>query len=217
MRSPSDCEAQISDPTDIAPVFSLLMVGRERLLAGGALNALLKVYDMRMPGGRTYDYMDANPNIKQTVIKQPSFAATRCLQDANYSWGGWNLFSSPRPDPTAKRAPRLHPGPIYSLSRPSSSSSSIYVGMEGLVLHLNISGMLDKHPDPLFTNQDVRDRNGGVDALKTWENKVCRLAMYEQTESGGMPLRVQAPVGTARRDESLPGYDERWFRAGAGL
>ena len=220
MRSPSDCETFITDPTDTAPVFSLLMVGRERIVAGGAINSLLKVFDIRMPGGRAYSYLDINePDSRPPLQQENSYdhgEGDSTSAQRRYPYSGFNIFASPQHEVTSKWPRRTESSPIYSLSRPSSSSSSLYVGLEGSVLHFNMTSMLDKHPDPVFNPSLIRRRNGEVDAVKTWDplpkDKVVRLSMYEQTESGSIPLRVQGPVGfPLNRGEGLPGYDERWF------
>lgn len=207
MRSPAEYEALISDPTDFSAIFSMTMIGRERLVAGGAINSLLKVWDLRFAGGRTYHYLDA--------LSSPD--TTSVSPDNDFVSEGWNIFSSPY-DAQNRRWHRGQESPIYSLSRPSNSSSSLYVGRENSVIHFNFTSMLDKHPDPVFRHSVMRNPRGDIDARKTWDqdgrHKVLSLSMYDQTHQGHMPLKVQrgaAQLQVVGADmKTLPGYDERW-------
>lgn len=211
MRSPSDCEISISDPTDDSAIFSLLMVGRERIVAGGAVNALLKIFDVRMPGGRVYSYLDANQNL--TNSNGASVVLNKAESD-QAQISGWNLFTTPRVS-SNKPYRRQEGGPIYSLSRPSPSSTSLYVGRENSVTHLNFTSVLDRHPDSVYRNSLYKGPNGDIDIQKTWDptynDRVLRLSMYNQTTSGDVRLKVQRDVQRASKPHgTIAGYDERW-------
>jgi len=215
MRSPAEYESLITDPTDYSAIFSLAMVGRERLVAGAAINSLLKIWDLRFAGGRTYHYLDA----LSTDGTEDTISNTTTIGEAHA--GGWNIFASPY-DAANRRWQRGRDSPIYSLSRPSNSSTSLYVGRENNVTQVNFTSMLDKHPDPIFKHSIVRRPGGVVDARKTWDSDgkhhVLSLAMYDHVrqEQGHMPLKTQ------RQAEQLdvagiftvPGYDGRWRPVG---
>lgn len=212
MRSPADSEASIWDPTDTGSIFSLAFVGRERIVAGGAINALLKIFDVRMAGGRVYSYLDTN-----------DMSARACGGDSDessYRWKGSNVFTTSYEN-NAKSTRRREGGPVYSLSRPSSTSTSLYVGVEASVLQFNMTSMLDRHPDPRFSSSAVRRPHGDIDVQRTWDsdmqNKALNLSMYEQTKSGNMRLKVQGPVKFYKPSRSgTTDYDERWLEVGKG-
>lgn len=238
MRSRLNFETQYSDPAEDAAIYSLLCLGRERLVAGNSRNALLKVFDMRMGGGRAYHYLDAK------LAHQSHFRrgfspnhATNGANDSNGtnasnsagSTGDWNLFLSPRSlsgAPTARNTNRRgttwtrrsSDSPIYSLSTPSFNSPSIFAGVENAVIQLDFVSMLDRHPDPIFNPclQHGRriPRKGAMDVRRIWDPKakVLDFAMYEQGGAGAMRLRVQRGVGEYAGN--LDGYDERWRDSG---
>jgi len=215
MRSPSNCEAIIEDPTEFSAVFSLLMIGRERLLAGTAANSLLKIFDLRMIGGRVYSYMNTNDQ-KSTLTTSARRQRKSETETADTIYeGGWNLFTSPRsPDYYRHRTNRrAGDSPVYSLSSPSPYSPNIYAGVEDNVVHLNFTSMLDEYPDPLFRKSLFGNRATGLMVRKTWDpvRKCTSLNMYEQGANGDLPLRRQRLINTlSPTDKIIPGYDERW-------
>jgi len=210
MRSPAEYEALISDPTDFSAIFSMVMLGRERLVAGGAINSLLKVWDLRFTGGRSYHYLDA---LATGGIEDMT---TSPVQGDIHS-GGWNVFASPY-DQQNRRWHRGQESPIYSLSRPSASSTSLYVGRENSVTQFNMTSMLDKHPDPVFRHAVVRKPGGAIDPKRTWDSdgkhRVLSMSMYDQTVQGHMNLKIQMAAEHVGLRDSIPNYDERWRPVG---
>lgn len=210
MRSPAEYEALISDPTDFSAIFSMVMLGRERLVAGGAINSLLKVWDLRFTGGRSYNYLDAlATGGAEDVTPSPAHG--------DIHTGGWNVFASPY-DQQNRRWHRGQESPIYSLSRPSACSTSLYVGRENSVMQFNMTSMLDKHPDPLFRHSVVRKPGGMIDPRKTWDSdgkhRVLSLSCYDETVQGHMNLKIQQNAEHTGLRDSIPGYDERWRPVG---
>lgn len=192
MRSPLDCVSTIEDPVDSAPIFSLATVGRERAVAGGGIFNLLKFFDLRMTGGRAYSYLNLESCATASGIERP----------------GWNLFGH------SKQRGSLQ-SPIYSISRPSHWSTSIFAGMENQVLHLNMSSANDAHPDPMFKPQ--YNRHGHYSPAKTWnldQKQVQEVSMYEQVVEGAGAFQMlkQEPIRFGRQPPRKPiaGYDERW-------
>jgi len=189
------------------------MVGRERLLAGTATNSLLKVFDLRMMGGRVYSYINTD---NQKSVSTPPLRRQKNFESetANSIYqSGWNLFTSPR-SPDYNRERRNRGGgdsPIYSLTSPSQYSPNIYAGVEDNVVHLNFTSSFDEHPDPLFRRSLYGTKTTGLMTKKTWDRGGrCRnLSMYEQGAHGDLLLRIQRPIGLLSPN-AIPGYDERW-------
>jgi len=210
MRSPAEYEALISDPTDFSAIFSMVMVGREKLVAGGAINSLLKVWDLRFTGGRSYHYLDAlaTGGVEET---------TPTPAQGDIHSGGWNVFASPY-DQQNRRWHRGQESPIYSLSRPSASSTSLYIGRENSVMQFNMTSMLDKHPDPVFRHSVVRKPGGLIDAKKTWDpdgkQRVLSTSTYSHTTQGNFSLKIQMAAEHTGLRDSIPGFDERWRPVG---
>ena len=62
LRAPTPFVQTYSDPLDAASaIYSLHPLGRERLLVGGARHNLLKIFDLRMSGGRVYSIPASEP------------------------------------------------------------------------------------------------------------------------------------------------------------
>lgn len=92
--------------------------------------------------------------------------------------------------------------PVYSLSSPSSCSPTLFAGLEGNILELNIVSVMDRHPDPIFTF-------GPKDTRKKWDpySDVLSCSLYEQRDSN-INLRKQRRVGET--GPSKKGWDDRW-------
>lgn len=208
LRSPQPYVSYVSDGTDDGAIYSLQPIGRERLVAGGSRHSMLKFFDLRMPGGRAYQYAS---------VAQEGQPFLPFLSPKD---GGWNVFLNPRNDPQPRwswsRA-RAVESPVYSLSSPSSHSPTVFAGVENHMVELNFTSMLDKHPDPVFSRGIVRDQRGIVNIIKSWNPKhdVLNFAMYEHAASAGMRLRTQAGIGLY--NGQLPGYDERWRDSGESM
>ncbi|KAI9814653.1 MAG: hypothetical protein M1827_003209 [Pycnora praestabilis] len=243
MRSPSCSVQTYHDPIDnFSAIYSLATIGRERFIAGGARHAIMKVFDLRMAGGKAYYYTDLDACNSITSSRNPPTPAPKekgkglCC---NWHWENkfdqrnWNIFLNPR-GPALYRlgSRRSSESPIYSLSSPSSSSPSLFAGIENNVVQFDIVGIMDKHPDPVFgpglpkesamrtgtsgprSPKGMGGRSTGNDDVgRKWDPKgdVMNLAMYEQVPMGSMRLRVQAPVRNVRDGEDgVTGWDERW-------
>lgn len=211
MRSPRDCVGTISDLVDNSAIFSLATVGRERVIAGAAAHGLLKVFDLRMPGGRAYSYLDASG-------KEPRVPLANEIDDGEelvLQASGSNIYT-PRTGPGHRQRNRRwgQDSPVYSLSRPSASSPKLYVGLENHVLDLNFTSAADPYPDPAFKSSLLHDNAGNFDSRQTWNrgNQVMALSMYEQSGRKETKLVYQKDIsnGMVQADKSLKGYDERW-------
>ncbi|KAJ9635154.1 hypothetical protein H2199_008640 [Coniosporium tulheliwenetii] len=206
MRSPRFSESFYVDEGDSSAIYSLQPIARERLIAGTSRHSTLKIFDLR----------EAD---KESFLHDPSSA--------------WSLFLNPqnntrRSNRDSRRSRRSVESPVYSISSPSSTSPSLFAGVEGSVVQLDMTSVLDEHPDPIFQCGSVRvarrknSAEGGmskaVDVKQLWDSKgdVLNLAMFSQTD-GQMKLRVQKSVGetSGGRDDSegMEGLDERWVSA----
>lgn len=228
LRSPRDVESLYWDPTNDSSIYSLATQGVERVVVGVSMHSMLKVFDLRLAGSRTYDSI----TLPSAPAKQPQrqdYAANAIVNDtkdvlAAFS-GGWNLFLNPRAPPprAAYREDYSRPrddSPVYSLSIPSPTSPHIYAGLEGAMQSLTFHGIGDPHPDPLLSQLQARLDGGAVDISASYNPRcdALNLGMYEQgNEEGlGMQLFVQDDVTTEAvqrgfaRKEMAKGLDERW-------
>jgi WD40 repeat protein len=207
LRSPRPFVSYFFDGTDDGAIYSLQPIGRERFVAGGARHSMIKFFDLRVAGGRAYDYRD----VAQSTTAQDA-------QDTSPD-NGWNVFLNPRNDPQPRwsfsRA-RATESPVYSLASPSPTSATLFAGVENHVIELDFTSMLDKYPDPVFSRGIVRDHRG-INITKSWNPKhdVFNLAMYEHAPGAGLRLRTQAGVGMYHGQ--LKGYDERWRDSGTSM
>ncbi|KAL8936892.1 MAG: hypothetical protein Q9216_004694 [Gyalolechia sp. 2 TL-2023] len=123
----------------------------------------------------------------------------------------WNVFLQDRRLSNWKRS-ESHPpaaSPIYSLSSPSLCSPTIFAGVEGRVIQLDVTSAYDHFPDPVFkfglknTGQDYKY------AVRKWDphHNVMSLSTYEQVR-GPVTLHRQSNIGEP--GSTIPGCDERW-------
>jgi hypothetical protein len=172
------------------------------LVAGSSRHSSLKFWDLRVSGGRSYYY-----------------AGLESHDGAPYQ-SSWNLFLNPRNNPQPARGPRWRQtrsteSPVYSLSSPSTTSPTIFAGVENNIVELDFVSMLDKHPDPIFTGGLTRDPRGNINILRSWNPKgdVLNFAMYDRSIEAQLKLKCQAGVGLYTG--VLEGYDERWREGGS--
>ncbi|KAF2258158.1 hypothetical protein CC78DRAFT_622046 [Lojkania enalia] len=225
MRSPHGFETMFLDVTNASSIYSLATQGLERVVAGTSTFSMLKVFDLRFAGSHAYHSAPLPPRSKVRRL-------SKGLDDVQHSSpisGGWNLFLSPRNQvrhnnmrSPYSRPPRTDYSPIYSLSIPSSTSPSLYAGLEGTVVNLDFVSILDKYPDPLFNQTIERFPDSGEVHLEQSYNPnsdVLNLGMYEQGDDKmlGMHLMVQDSIGMgvvenaqARDSARFMGLDERW-------
>jgi WD40 repeat protein len=202
MRCPTSYESSYFDPTDDGAIYSLQTLGRERLAAGSSRHSIIRFFDLRVSGGRTYHYTDVGSSPDSPKSKDTSKKS------------GWNLFLNPRNNinPTSSRwqRSRATESPVYSLSSPSATSPTLFAGVENNVVELDFISMLDKHPDPIFAHGLARDQRGNINIVKSWNPKgdVLNFAMYDHSKTGFARLRTQAGIG--KYTGVIDGLDERW-------
>lgn len=216
LRSPEKCVAVFSDPVDtFSPIYSLASFGRERFIAGGARFALLKIFDLRMPGGKLYHATDLDPCPSPSTRCQPDYFSHAKLKsgycqyhyDARHHRPDTNVFMNDfQADHRYSRRPD---SPIYSLSSPSPYSPTFFVGLEERVLQIDVVSIMDRHPDPIYRYGPKTTQNRDFDLRMKWNphsNVLC-LTSYEQTR-GNIDLVVQQRV--REMTQYKMGIDERW-------
>ena len=170
LRTANSITAVFRDPVDtFSPIYSLLSIGTERFVAGGARHSIIKVFDLRMPGGK--HYYEAKPGHR-----------------------GWNVFLRPKETPSR----RVTESPVYALSRTSQCSPTFFAGVESTVLQIDMVSVMDNHPDPLFKHGQTRI-GGRYDISRKWDpqGKVLCLPMYEH-DTGPVNLMKQRKVEHTR-------------------
>ena len=193
-------------------IYSIVSFGRERFVAGGARHSILKVFDLRMPGGKLY--YAANLGSCSSATSPSHSTETLHLPRSTYSeyrsnvssHVDWNIFLN---IPVGKSMDRVSDSPVYSLSSPSPYSPSWYAGVEDNVLQVDMVSMMDRHHDPVFKHGPEATGNRDIDVVQKWnpgKDALC-LPAYEQ-KSGNVSLHKQQRVGDVRGFKE--DWDERW-------
>lgn len=216
LRSPEQCTAVFIDPVDtFSAIYSLASFGRERFIAGGARHSLLKIFDLRMPGGKLYYATDLDPCSSHSKGRQMEcFANVKqypiCCQyhyDARYNRPNTNVFLSEFKGSNYHR--RQQDSPVYSLSSPSPCSPTFFAGVEGKILQIDVVSIMDRHPDPIFGYGLRHVSNRDSDLRMKWnpDSDVLCLPSYNQGH-GNIDLMVQQQIGEIA--PSRTELDERW-------
>lgn len=212
LRSAKSIAAVYRDPVDtFSPIYSLLPIGTERFVAGGARHSIIKVFDLRMPGGKLYHAASLEPCSGTSEYGLKNFKSGKYLSCCEHHYKpkhkrlGWNVFLRPKNNTNRHVAE----SPVYALSRPSQCSPTFFAGVESTVLQFDMVSIMDKHPDPLFQYGQAKtvDKH---DVKRKWDPQgdVLSLPMYEH-DSGPVNLIKQRKVGYIQ-GSSIHGWDERW-------
>jgi hypothetical protein len=166
LRDPRASRAEYIDVVDDGQILSLLVMGHERFLAGSHQNACLKVFDLRMPGGRVYDYLHAAParcgrrNAASPRRDINIFLALHLPKSRTWS---------PLPTNHRPSTPRYR-GSIYTLSCPSPISPTIYAGIENHVISLSTISTDDWRSASKFPAlQPILEHSAGIPNLSSYE------------------------------------------------
>ena len=207
-RSPASLAALFMDPLDNSAIYSLLPFGRERFAAGASRYAVIKVFDLRMPGGRMYHA--SNLAACDTVTPLDTINTEACQPhrpccdyhlQAKEAGSNYNMYLPTRSD-----------SPVYSLSSPSPFSPMFYAGIEGAVAQFDVVSALDPHPDTLFTQNRKPSGNNQPGVLARWDPglSAMNLRLCEQVE-GKITLKTQQSLSQMVISPRHPrGWDERW-------
>ena len=213
LRSFHSTVASFEDSIDYSPVYSLLPFGRERFVAGAAENSLIKVFDLRMPGGKSY-YASDLQTCTENYDERHNHLCTRShchhvhrkIKDEPR---GWNVFIG-QGIPHRKRRRTNAEMPVYSLSKPSEYSPTFFAGMEDRVLQFDLVSIMDKYPDPVYGDV-LRSSQPTRDVQRKWNphRRVFSLPMYEHPDANAsVDVKSQRDVGFY--EGSCSHWDERW-------
>lgn len=192
--------------------YSVVPFGRERFIVGSSQNAVIKIFDLRMPGGKVY----FAPDVDRCCINFPHAPPSKEKGSANYKYDygcemkyrDCSIFLQPSRRGQAN-ARRRTASPVYSLSSPSPCSPTFFAGIEGKVLEIDVVSVMDRHPDTIFGKGSERVGGSILDVRRKWDplsNVLC-LPMFEEVGSN-ICIRTQRPVGVM--GTSPRGRDERW-------
>ena len=211
-RSPASLTALFMDEVDNSSIYSLLPFGQERFVAGASRYAMIKVFDLRMPGGRVYYTSnldacgpDSSRGNASTEVCQPHRPCSDYHSQADKTCSNYNIYLGSR------RSAYRSDSPVYSLSSPSQFSPTFYAGIENAVAQFDTVSVLDPHPDTIFTHNRGSTANGQSDVTGRWDPglSAMNLRLYEQT--GNFNLKTQQPL--SKLSAGAPheiGWDERW-------
>lgn len=206
-----------TDPVDGSSIYSLASFGCERFIAGASRHCLVKVFDLRLPGGKVYYAADLDPCSSNQNASISSSAPSRavspfCCQyhrDARWNRHNYNLFLMPKYRRQRPRSMRKNrDGPVYSLSSPSPCSPTVFAGVENNVLQIDVVSVMDRDPDPIY--QNMREWIRAEDnVVERWDpqSAVINMCLYEHRQ-GTPTLKEQQQV-----DYSFgfrKGWDARW-------
>ena len=220
LRSPAPSTATFTDPVDGSSIYSLASFGRERFMAGASRHCMVKVFDLRLPGGKVYYAADLDPCVLKKNAPIPSISSSAAIssfccqyhRDARWNRHSYNLFLRVKNGAGRGRKPRVmwrdRDTPVYSLSSPSSCSPTIFAGIENDIVQIDIVSVMDRDPDPIYQDKRKWIRNEN-NVSKRWnpQSNVIRMALYEH-QDGNVILNVQQEVDHAIGLRQ--GWDERW-------
>ncbi|KAE8146158.1 hypothetical protein BDV25DRAFT_163056 [Aspergillus avenaceus] len=231
LRSHQASEFTYQDPTDQNITYCIHPFGYNRFITGAGGDAVVKIFDLRMP--KAYNYLDARASPVSTNNKshpsprdKPAPYTNGIHNTSNFPRKDFSLFLS-HPAPSQPnlvqrrtRAPRSYRGAIYTMSSPSPLSPTIYAGIADGVVRLDFASTDDLNSpygnwyrDPL--DLDIEHLGNASSVLP---ERILQLSGYERPEpretNRSSKLRTQQAFGSigeeAVKNEQLTGWDRRW-------
>lgn len=202
-------EREYIDVMDSNPIYCIQPVNN-RFLVGAGAEAIINIFDLRMQDA--YSHFDATPSEHS---------------QAKPKGGEFSCFLSHQPPGESRKRHALYRGPIYTMSSPSSTSSTIYTGILNGVMRLNLgssddildssSNWYQNHLDLTFDDINL---NSSSAPSPIGDLKIIGLSGYErpspEVKSASAKLRSQVPFWsineTDRIRERETGWDRRWRR-----
>ena len=212
LRSPAPSVALFMDLAENSAIYSLLPLGRERFVAGASRYAMIKVFDLRMSGGKLYfasDLDSCNAKASLKVASAQACHSGRSCCDYHLQTkavrSNYNIYINDR------RSSSRRSSPVYSLSAPSPFSPTFYAGIENAVVQFDVVSALDRHPDPLFTHGLKRTGTKPEEIMRKWDPQrdAMALRLYEQI-AGSAKMRIQRGLHLPLARTGEKGWDERW-------
>ena len=114
-----------------SPIYSLLPIGTERFVAGGARHSIIKVFDLRMPGGKLYHAANLESCSGASENGFWDFKSVKRMSCCEHHYKsksrrhGWNVFLRPKNNTSR----HVGESPVYTLSRPSQCSPTFFAGV----------------------------------------------------------------------------------------
>ncbi|KAI9371522.1 hypothetical protein BJX61DRAFT_511251 [Aspergillus egyptiacus] len=221
LRSHKPSESAYRDIADQNPVYCIHPFGQDRFILGAGGDALVKIFDLRMP--KTYSYLAARPNSVTISNDHPSSSSSQRQKATSYPSKDLSLFlsfhstNSPANAPRSRHLRHRYRGPVYTMSSPSLLSPTIYTGIAGGVVRLDFASTDDLAGPSQGWYRDLLDldlEHKGSRKL----NDVLDLSGYERPDSNDTTtcskLRSQQPFWTVDErnviNEQATGWDRRW-------
>lgn len=192
-------------------------VGRERFVAGSSGHALLKVFDLRLPGGKAYSFLDAHTckeeGAKGSLSKDQRPRSNEHLDiydNAEIPKTNWSMFA----DAYGSVSRRHHDSSVYSLSVPSPDSSRLFIGLENRVLQMDFVSPVDEanrsctRQSPALTETALTQ--SALQQQWNPNNDLLGLAAYSHVEVGDIKIRLQGSLGRYLTRKGDLYLDERW-------
>ena len=214
-RSPACHVATYTDSVDNSAIYSLACFGSERFIAGASRHSILKVFDLRLSGGKTYNTTDLDPCSKNStqkpLVPRKEVKQAFCCQyhyDAKYSRRDYSLFLN-RGNSVANTRATMETS-VYSLSSPDPLSPTFFVGIENNVMQVDLVSTADRHPDPVYRCEEMMTAKTRSRSKKGWSARpnLIPLAMYEHSE-GQIELKSQHTF--SNYDKRGGFLDQRWY------
>ncbi|GFF29625.1 hypothetical protein IFM46972_02684 [Aspergillus udagawae] len=227
LRSHQPFEYTYRDTIDTNPIYCIHPFGQDRFLAGAGGDAVVKIYDLRMQSA--YSHKDAQIPSPPNDLRRSSNGSTPYLngfQDTvTYPRKDFSIFLTHSPSvrlnskATRSRVDRQYRGPIYTMSSPSPSSSSIYTGIVDGVMRLDFASSDDLTGPSQTWYRDYFGLCSDLTRPATQADRIIELSGYERRDStSASKLRTQQPFAQIGPDdiehEKNTGWDRRWQRLG---
>ncbi|KAI5305871.1 hypothetical protein KEM56_003030 [Ascosphaera pollenicola] len=181
IRVPHAWVGCFEDSIRFDPVYCIQPIGSMHFLTGIGSEGIVQLYDFRQP-------KSAVSQAQVPAQADQAASATRPTVQPKYApkKDGFTMFVSPTVGRLADRAKARYRGPIYTLSQPSSSSSSVWVGIESGICRLDF---VSSH-DLAGPSSSWYSANCQIDPYK-WDRKGpyrdlvhFELAGYENKDAG---------------------------------
>jgi len=169
---------------------------------------MIKIYDLRLPGGKAYYAANAetcSQNRTEDSLEQTKSSQQACCEyhyDAKHRPRSYNMYMS-------HRQLTCSTSPVYCLSNPSQYSPTFFTGLENRVIQVDVTSVMDKHPDPIYGSDPRLDRQGTVSRKWDPRGDAMNLSLF-YNDTATLTMMVQQNVTNLKRGKALKGWDERW-------
>ncbi|ORY62502.1 uncharacterized protein BCR38DRAFT_241264 [Pseudomassariella vexata] len=242
IRTPSAIDTIYGDhfePT--TPISTLVSYGAERFIGGSARSSVIKIFDFRWTKGYTYtaslpcgnDNPFPAPKLP-TLVSAPTYDNRRKCNHVSGQKCTWHALSTVdyyRPNANIylrvmRTNHRTQPCYISSLAKPSDISTTLYAGLAGELVEMNLTGnvgMDEPMPGSNHHGMPYKQSRGPGNIIETGDG----LALDDISYSSRMPvMRSQVPIAalllkriptTSRKrhrlDESYQQFEDHFIDA----